>query len=185
MPGSAQSPYRLRPAPAAYTGRMKVLNLRCSNGHAFEGWFQSEDDFAAQTSGGLLQCPVCSHADVARMPSAPRLNLSGARAEPATRAARPDEASPPAGAAAAGAATSAVLPAELQAAWLQAVRQLVQSTEDVGTRFAEEARRIHYGESEQRGIRGQATPQEREALLEEGIETVAIALPLALKEPLQ
>ncbi len=174
---------------------MKVLNLRCSNGHGFEGWFQSEDDFAAQSQGALLQCPLCSDADVMRMPSAPRLNLSGTRGDSPPRAARAGEVAPNQGADASAAraagqdAPTAGLPAELsaslQAAWLQAVRKLVQSTEDVGTRFAEEARRIHYGESEQRGIRGEATPQEREALLEEGIETIVIPVPLALKEPLQ
>jgi hypothetical protein len=73
----------------------------------------------------------------------------------------------------------------MQAAWLGAVRQLMARTEDVGPRFAEEARRIHYGEKPQRGIRGQATPEEREALLEEGIETVAIPVPRALEGPLQ
>ncbi len=73
----------------------------------------------------------------------------------------------------------------MQAAWLHAVRELMNRTEDVGERFAEEARRIHYGESEERGIRGQATPQERAALREEGIETLAIPVPAALKGPLQ
>jgi len=73
----------------------------------------------------------------------------------------------------------------LQAAWMTAVRQLMNRTEDVGDRFAEEARRIHYGETEERGIRGQATNEERAALREEGIETVAIPVPAALKGPLQ
>jgi hypothetical protein len=73
----------------------------------------------------------------------------------------------------------------LQAAWLQVARQIMAQTEDVGSRFAEEARKIHYGESEERGIRGQATPQETEALLEEGIGVMPLALPAALKGPLQ
>ena len=59
------------------------------------------------------------------------------------------------------------------------------NTEDVGQRFAEEARRIHYGESPQRGIRGHATPEEREALSDEGIETMAIPVPRALDGPVQ
>jgi len=74
---------------------------------------------------------------------------------------------------------------DLQAAWMHAVRQLMDKTEDVGDRFAEKARRIHYGEETERGIRGQATAEEREALREEGIETMAIPIPLALKGPLQ
>ena len=69
--------------------------------------------------------------------------------------------------------------------WLQAVRHLLANTEDVGERFADEARRIHYGEEPQRGIRGQATPEEREALRDEGIEAMSLPLPAALKGPLQ
>ena len=59
---------------------MKVLDLRCGAGHAFEGWFASEDDYGSQRERGLLDCPVCGNAEVVRLPSAPRLNLSGARA---------------------------------------------------------------------------------------------------------
>ncbi len=151
---------------------MKVLNLRCANGHGFEGWFGSEDDFLQQNGGGLLQCPLCADAVITRMPAAPRLNLSGAR-EPA----------PPAPTAAA--ASPEAQPADMRAAWLQAVRHLMASTEDVGERFAERARRMHYGEEPTRGIRGQATPDERAALADEGIETVAIPVPLALKGPVQ
>lgn len=148
---------------------MKVLNLRCANGHRFEGWFASDDDFMAQNGRGLVECPLCADKVVSRLPSAPRLNLSGAR-EPEPRPKAPDV--PP-------------QMADLQAAWLSTVRQLMANTEDVGERFAEEARRIHYGEQEARGIRGQATPEEREALREEGIETMSIPLPTALKGPVQ
>jgi hypothetical protein len=73
----------------------------------------------------------------------------------------------------------------LQAAWLQMARQIVNQTEDVGSRFAEEARKIHYGESEERGIRGQASREETEALLEEGIAVMPLPLPEGLKGPLQ
>ena len=151
---------------------MKVFDLRCRHDHAFEGWFASDDDFQAQMARGLVRCPLCDDAEVRRLPSAPRLNLSGAQA--------------PVPAQAPAAAQQAVTrPGDLEAAWLQAVRELVEKTEDVGERFAEEARRIHYGETPQRGIRGQASPEERHALLEEGIETVAIPMPAALKGPLQ
>ncbi len=152
---------------------MKVFDLHCGQGHVFEGWFASDADFQGQLARGLLRCPLCDDADVTRRPSAPRLNLSGAQA-PADAA--PAPATP---------AQTVTRPDDLQAAWLQAVRQLVERTEDVGERFAEEARRIHYGESAQRGIRGQASPEERQALLDEGIETVAIPVPAALKRPLQ
>lgn len=142
---------------------MKVLNLRCANGHGFEGWFASDDEFMDQNGRGLIECPLCSDRVVTRMPTAPRLNLSGAREPPA-----PDPQA-----------------ADLQAAWMAAARKLLSETEDVGERFADEARRIHYGEVEHRGIRGQATAEQREALHEEGIETFALPLPAALKDPLQ
>jgi len=145
---------------------MKVLDLRCSNGHGFEGWFASEEDYQSQNGRGLVECPLCGDKVVSRMPSAPRLNLSSAREPAAPVPAAPAEASP-------------------QQLWLQALRQVLASTEDVGQRFAEEARRIHYGESERRGIRGQASLEDAKALVEEGIEVGLLPLPDALKEPLQ
>ncbi len=166
---------------------MKVLNLRCANGHGFEGWFASEDDFMQQNGSGRLQCPLCSDSVVTRMPSAPRLNLSGAREIPASPVAPSTGVAQALGghAAQAGTAVTALDSPDLQAAWLKAVRELMARTEDVGDQFAEEARRIHYGESSERGIRGQATPEQRAALLDEGIETVAIPVPAALKGPVQ
>lgn len=150
---------------------MKVIDLRCGNGHGFEGWFGSEDDFLQQNGRGLVECPLCADRSVTRLPSAPRLNLSGAREPTATTAASPAPTEPQA--------------ADLQAAWLAAVRQLMAQTEDVGTRFAEEARRIHYGETPQRGIRGQTSADERAALADEGIEVMSIPVPQALEGPVQ
>jgi hypothetical protein len=147
---------------------MKVLDLRCANGHGFEGWFGSEDEYTEQQGRGLVQCPLCADHAISRLPSAPRLNLSGAREAPL---ASPNADVPP--------------PADLQVAWLQAVQKMLSQTEDVGERFPEEARRIHYGEAAERGIRGEATPEERRALLEEGIEVMAIPVPRALKGPVQ
>jgi hypothetical protein len=145
---------------------MKVLDLRCAHGHRFEGWFASQDDFRGQHARGLVECPVCADKAVERMPSAPRLNVANLReALPAK---------PPPNA-----------ESELQAKWLNAVRQAIESTEDVGERFPEEARRIHYGEVEQRGIRGRASRQEADALRDEGIEVAPIPLPLLPKGPLQ
>ncbi len=152
---------------------MKVLDLRCTNGHGFEGWFGSEDDFLRQREGGLVECPLCADRSVERLPSAPRLNLSGARA-PAV---------PAPGAAAPQAGEGAEL--ALQTAWMQAVRHLLESTEDVGPRFADEARRIHHGETPQRGIRGQTSIEERAALADEGIDVMAFPMPAALKGTLQ
>lgn len=143
---------------------MKVLNLRCANGHGFEGWFASEDDFMSQNGRGLIECPLCADRIVSRLPSAPRLNLSGQR-EPAAEA------------------TAVAQP--LQTQWMQAVRHMLEHTDDVGERFPEEARRIHYGEIEARGIRGRANAEERRALLEEGIEVMSLPMPPALKGPVQ
>lgn len=160
---------------------MKVLDLCCSQGHGFEGWFSSEDDYASQLGRGLIGCPLCADTHIARRPSAPRLNLSGARA--------PSQASTEATAASSGSPLPAARPVPpekaLQAAWLQAVRHVIAHTEDVGERFPEEARRMHYGEVEARGIRGQASPEQREALLDEGIEIASLPMPQVLKEPLQ
>lgn len=154
---------------------MKVLDLQCATGHVFEGWFASEDDFQGQLQRGLVECPVCGDTQVAKKLSAPRLNL-GAQAAPAAV---------PAPAAAREAALPAPQQAALQAAWMKAVRHVMANTEDVGERFAEEARRIHYGETEERGIRGQASREETQALLEEGIGVVPLPLPKGLKGPLQ
>jgi hypothetical protein len=75
--------------------------------------------------------------------------------------------------------------ASLQAEWMKMVRHVMANTEDVGERFAEEARRIHYGETEDRSIRGQASREETEALVEEGIAVLPLPIPKALKETLQ
>ncbi len=155
---------------------MKVLNLCCPLGHGFEGWFASEADFQDQTARALVCCPLCNDANITRLPSAPRLNLSGARApeaapeSPAAAKSRPD-------------AMGGAAPAALQALWVQAVQQVMRDTEDVGERFPEEARRIHYGETQHRGIRGQASAQDRAALAEEGIEVLPLPLPAGMKGP--
>ena len=172
---------------------MKVLDLQCDAQHAFEGWFGSEDDFQSQLLRGLVECPLCANRRVVKMPSAPRLNLGG-HVE-AGGAAPETESAPQASgnAAALGSSVAAIAGPQTaahpvnagQAAFLMALRQLVAQTENVGDRFALEARRIHYGEVEARSIRGQATQRETAQLLEEGIEVMALPLPAMLKETLQ
>jgi len=157
---------------------MKVLNLRCTHGHTFEGWFGSEDDFLDQNGRGLVECPLCADRVITRMPTAPRLNLSGSKvSEKESQPAAPSQ-DPTA-------VANAATMEGLQALWLQTVRNVLENTEDVGERFPQEARRIHFGEAPSRGIRGQATPQEQAALLEEGIEVMALPIPSALKGPVQ
>ena len=146
---------------------MKVLNLQCGHGHGFEGWFGSEDEFQDQLGRGLVECPLCGDVQVAKMPSAPRLNLGASEPVPARQQVMnaPD--------------------AKMQAAWLEMVRHVMANTEDVGEKFAEEARKIHYGETEDRNIRGQASREETESLLEEGIAVMPLPVPKGLKGPLQ
>lgn len=163
---------------------MKVLDLCCARGHRFEGWFGSDEDFSSQLGRGLVECPLCADRAVTRMPSAPRLNLSVRRDDRSHDQPRNPSAPTPAAAPAESGGAAPSRP-DMQALWLQAVRHLMAHTEDVGTRFAEEARRIHYGETAQRGIRGQTTDDERAALQDEGIEVMAIAVPQALKGPTQ
>jgi len=143
---------------------MKVLDLQCPDGHRFEGWFASADDFEAQLARKLVECPMCGTTEVTRVPSAPRLNLSGA-----TQASTAPQA--PA--------------ARLQGAVLRAMRELIEKTENVGERFAEEARRIHYNEAPSRNIRGVASVEDAQALAEEGIDVLPLPVPAALKGPLQ
>src|SRR4051812_7124257 len=123
---------------------MKVLNLQCPHRHVFEGWFGSEDDFQGQLERGLVECPICGGTAIAKLPSAPRLNFGAS--EPA--APKRD--------------VMTTNDADMQAKWLKMVHHVLANTEDVGEGFAEEARRIHYGESEERSIRGQASQEQTE-----------------------
>ena len=175
---------------------MKVLNLQCSVLHSFEGWFASEDDFQAQLARGLIECPLCADKGIQKLPSAPRLNLGGHPAQDAAsqnsaQASPPSSSLVPAGDGSAMRKTRAMPagPASAgpleQAAFLKALRHLVANTEDVGERFADEARRMHYGDAEARGIRGQASAREAVELLEEGIEVMPLPLAAVVKETLQ
>ena len=168
---------------------MKVLNLCCGSSHRFEGWFASVDDYHSQTERGLVACPVCGDTTVQRLPSAPHVLSSASRALVESNDARSAAQAPSAPGTSSAIAVTDAEPASrdvaMQAAWLQAVAHVVANTVDVGPRFAEEARRIHYGEAEERAIRGQATQEEARALHDEGVEVMAFVLPEALKGPLQ
>jgi hypothetical protein len=145
--------------------------LRCGGDHAFDGWFRDSAAFDMQVASGLATCPVCGTADVRRALMAPALGKTGrkppeqveARAEPAP-AALPE--TPP--------VAGGVLPDQVRAL-LQRMRAEVEKRCDyVGPAFAEEARKIHAGESEKRGIYGEATPEEAERLADDGIEIAQI-----------
>jgi hypothetical protein len=191
---------------------MKVLDLACSYGHSFEGWFGSEDDFQSQLLRGLVQCPICDDAKITKKISAPRLNLSGAK-EASLADAQPDsnakknatnsvalraDSMPSTSRNDAENAVNAASPEnplhalmqnpEFQAAYMQMAKEVLAKTEDVGNDFAREARKIHYGTSKERGkrgIRGQASHDETLELLDEGIDVMPLPLPKALKGTLQ
>jgi hypothetical protein len=171
---------------------MKVLNLQCSQQHSFEGWFGSEDDFQSQLARGLVECPMCADKSVVKMPSAPRLNFGGHSPPSAHDVASTQAPSGPSGTGPSTELTTAAdQPAqsppspEQQAAFLNAVRHVLANTEDVGDRFANQARAMHYGDAEPRSIRGQTTQREAVELIEEGIDVMALPMPAALKETLQ
>lgn len=166
---------------------MKVLDLQCRQGHSFEGWFGSQDDYDAQRARGLVTCPMCNDSEITKKLSAPRLNLGHGKASAlALNEAAPSDVAPAAAPSSALAPSTGTNPVvQMQAALMNMVRHVMANTEDVGTRFAEEARKIHYGEREERNIRGQATREETEALLDEGIDVLPLPVPDALKEPLQ
>lgn len=157
---------------------MKVLNLQCQHQHVFEGWFASEDDYQSQRSLDLVECPVCGDITVHKMLSAPRLNLLTSRLDAA-----PSQASEDKPEMSAVTTPEAGVPAslEFQAAWLHMVQHVIANTEDVGQDFAEEARKMHYGETEERNIRGQVSREETLSLLEEGIRVMPLPVPAALK----
>lgn len=150
---------------------MKVLNLHCAHGHAFEGWFGSQEDFDSQRERALIECPMCGDKAIVKGLSAPRLNLGAGKDKDSSQTAMAPVAQP--------------APDSSAARYLRAMREVLTNTEDVGERFAEEARRMHYGEATERGIRGHATREQTEALLDEGIEVMPLLVPDALKEPLQ
>lgn len=139
---------------------MWVAELACANGHAFEGWFGSRDDFDDQAARALVQCPSCGSAQVQRRLSAPRLNL-GAGLPPEVPS--PTPANPPA-------APSATAPGDPATLLRELVAQVRAHSEDLGAGFASEARRIHQGHAPERAIRGQASADEFAALRDEGIE---------------
>ncbi len=165
---------------------MKVLDLFCGSQHGFEGWFGSEADFQDQLARGLVQCPLCGSAAITKRLSAPRLNLGAiAPADPVSGEGQPAKT----GVALESTSNKVLIQPdpkqEMVQAWMEMTKQILANTDDVGNQFAEEARRIHYGEAEERSIRGHASPDERDALLDEGISVLPLLIPEAFKKLLQ
>jgi hypothetical protein len=139
---------------------MIVYDLICARQHRFEGWFGSAEDFARQRDDSLIRCPLCDDAAIERRPSA---NIQVGRAA----APAPETPAP-------AAERKDVAVAGGDGEVLKLIRRLVADTENVGRAFPEEARKIHYDEAPKRGIRGQATHEEADALRDEGIEFMSL-----------
>ena len=146
---------------------MIVYNLTCGNDHRFEGWFASSADFDRQQQATQLNCPLCGNTSITKGLHAPYVNTGSAEPPPA----KPVPASQSSAAPAAGQYMN------VGAEVMRMIEQIIANTEDVGNKFPEEARKIHYKESPERNIRGNASPEEVEELRDEGIEVVAVPVP--------
>lgn len=149
---------------------MIVYDLECEHGHRFEGWFGSAGDYEQQLASKVLSCPMCSSGNVIRRPSASYVNTGAVEVDkPARREQRPLGVS----AHQAPQQYTNVSP-EIVA---KVIEHIVNNTEDVGGRFPEEARKIHYNEAPERHIRGTASPRDVASLRDEGIEVVSLPIP--------
>ena len=142
-------------------------NLRCDKGHAFESWFQSSSAYESQEKRKLVNCPSCGSSKVERAIMAPQIVSQKGRedAAPAPAAAPVDVSAP--------AAATPLLMAqerELRAKLRELRDHIVKNADNVGERFPNEARKMHYGDIEHRPIYGEASPEEARSLIEEGVE---------------
>lgn len=146
---------------------MIVFDLRCAaEGHVFEAWFGSSEDYDSQQERGLVHCPLCGAAEVHKAVMAPRVGAKGNQRLPGARAASEMVSSDPEGV------------KQMLAAMARAQREMLKRSEHVGERFAEEARAIHVGEAAERPIHGRATPAQTESLLEDGIPVAPLPFPV-------
>jgi hypothetical protein len=150
---------------------MILYRLRCSKGHEFEGWFKDSKTYERQEKKSLIGCAVCGDGKVERALMAPRLGKGGKKVEVEMAAAdAPAPAPTPSPDQQQMAALARHMPKELREALLKVRAEVEKNCEPVGDKFAEEARKIHYGESDKRGIYGETSEEEAEALADEGIE---------------
>jgi hypothetical protein len=145
---------------------MIVYDLECENTHRFEGWFGSGDDYTKQLAEKLLSCPLCGSSNVVRRPSASYVNTGAPEKKPRREKQGATSVSVP--------QQYANVSPEIVA---KVIEHIVKNTEDVGSQFPEEARKIHYKEAPERHIRGTASPKDVESLREEGIDVVSLPLP--------
>jgi hypothetical protein len=154
---------------------MIVYDLACHEGHRFEGWFGSSVDFEDQRARGLLACPQCGASDVTKAPMAPAVPAKGSSRQEVL----PPEAPRP--------MANTPLPAEMKLALkalAKAQAEALKSSTWVGDKFAEETRKMHYGERDEAPIHGQASLAEAKALIEEGVPVAPLPFPVAPPEKL-
>ena len=146
---------------------MIVFDLICRpEGHVFEAWFGSSEDYDDQSQRGLVQCPLCGAGHVEKAVMAPRVGAKGNQRLPGARANSELVSSDPAGV------------KQMLAAMAAAQKQILERSEYVGDRFADEARAIHVGEADDRPIHGRATPEQSESLIDEGISVAPLPFPV-------
>lgn len=133
--------------------------LQCPKGHEFEGWFRASDDFDRQAKSGKVSCPACGSKKIEKQLMAPGVAGIGVTEEKPAAMVKADPRD-----------------TAMRKALRDMRNHILANSEDVGPRFAEEACRIHYEESEHRSIRGQTTPDEAKALIEEGIDVAPLPL---------
>ncbi|WP_301749410.1 DUF1178 family protein [uncultured Erythrobacter sp.] len=154
---------------------MIVFDLSCHEGHRFEGWFASSTDYAEQQARGLLACPSCGSADVSKAPMAPAVPAKGNTRQEVLPPEAPRQ------------VANTPMPPEVQkalAALAKAQAAALKNSTWVGDKFAEETRKMHYGERDEAPIHGQASLAEAKALIEEGVPVAPLPFPVAPPEKL-
>lgn len=149
---------------------MIVFDLSCTGGHRFEGWFGSSADYADQHARGLLACPVCGSAEVSKAPMAPAVPAKGNTRQEVLPPDAPKQ------------LTNTPMPPQVQkalAALAKAQAEALKNSTWVGDKFADETRKMHYGERDEAPIHGQATLAEAKALIEEGVPVAPLPFPVA------
>lgn len=154
---------------------MIVFDLACTDGHRFEGWFGSSADYEDQRARGLLACPACGGSEVSKAPMAPAVPAKGnsVRGNAGSGTVPPEAARPLA---------NTPMPPEMQkafAALAKAQANALKNSTWVGDKFADETRKMHYGERDEAPIHGQASLAEAKALIEEGVPVAALPFPVA------
>ncbi|QAY78885.1 DUF1178 family protein [Sphingosinicella sp. BN140058] len=154
---------------------MIVFDLKCApQGHVFEGWFGSSGDYEQQRARGLVSCPLCGSGEIGKAPMAPAVSAKSNARQPA-----PTSAPPAARADAPGLAMADPQAVKAMLAAAAAIQKsLLEKSESVGDRFADEARAIHLGDADARPIHGRATPEQAAALVDEGIPIAPLPFPV-------